>query len=424
MNKKHLFETAKTVAIYGIDEYSNNIYNFFSDIGKKILYFIDDNDKRFKDIDTINERSINNTGQLPDIFFIAVGQGKIRPKQIIKKKLIDLGISENKIFSSWNMWRYGYDFKTVRPDDDKYKDVVLEIVDVCNAKCPYCPAKSSYLEASKKFVEPYVFNDTINILIEKQLIDNNSIIFPYNWGEPLLHPEINNIFRILHNKKMFFNLSTNASIMPDFDTENINNLQDAAVSMSGFTQGSYDKIHGFKLENILRNIDKLVEMVGADKVQVIFHVYQFNINEVEDARVYFFNKNIRFTPIIAQFIDYTKYLSYAKKTMKNTEYDKISKDLILYYADDFIKLNGNHKCMWFNQSLAIDTNQNYVTCCSLPKNHKNYSFGNVKELSKSEVNKLKVSQDVCKECNKAGITFWMNNILGYDDFYINGVFLK
>jgi thymidine kinase len=80
--------------------------------------------------------------------------------------------------------------------------------------------------------------------------------------------------------------------------------------------------------------------------------------------------------------------------------------------------------MWFNQSLAIDTNQNYVTCCSLPKNHKNYSFGNVKELSKSEVNKLKVSQDVCKECNKAGITFWMNNILGYDDFYINGVFLK
>ena len=110
--------------------------------------------------------------------------------------------------------------------------------------------------------------------------------------------------------------------------------------------------------------------------------------------------------------------------MKNTEYDKISKDLILYYADDFMKFNRNHRCMWLNQSLAIDANQNYVTCCELPRNHHNRTFGNVKDLSKSEVNKLKVSQDVCKECNKEGITFWMNNILGYDDFYINGVFLK
>lgn len=425
MNKKYLFEKAKTVAIYGIDGYSGNIYRFFNDIGKKVLFFMNNNNEKFKEINTIDPKDIHKIKELPDIFFIGTGQGKIRPKQKIKNILIDSGISESRIFSSFNMWRYGYDFKKEDYNNNLYSEVAIEIVGTCNAKCPYCGIHSSPKRITKKFLEPYIMEDVLNILAKKGLTTQNPAVSLYNWGEPLMHPEINDIIRILYYKNMPIRLSTNASIMPDFEEPYISNLQEIKVSMSGFTQSSYGRIHGFKLSNILKNIDKLIEMVGNDKIEIIFHVYQFNIKEIEDARNYFINKNLRFTPILVHFGDYNKFISYVNRNMTNIEYDKISKDLMLYYADDFIKFNENYKCIWINSPvLQIDENQNYVTCCTLPKGHKNYSFGNVKNLSRDEVNKLKVSQDVCKECRKTGITFWMNNILGWDDFYINGVFLK
>lgn len=426
MDKKYLFEAAKTVAIYGVDEYSGNIYNFFNDIGKKVLFFIDDNYGKYKELDIININDLDKPAKSPDIFFIGGGKSKVRPKQIIKEKLISSGIDENLIFSSWNMWRYGYDFREDKADRDVYKDVVLEISGICNAKCPYCLHRSNRVHSlvSKKFVDPYIFQDTLNTLLEKKLIDEKSTITPFLQGEPFLHPEINNIFKIIHDKQMPFKLSTNASIMPNIETDYISRLQSITVSMSGFTQSSYDRIHGFKLKNILKNIDKLAEMVGDEKIQVHFHVYKFNLNEVKAAREYFSKKNMNFLPIVAHIGNYSNYLAYAKKTMPKSEYKNLSRDLMLYHVDDFIKFNSNFHCNIIDSVLVIDENQNYVTCCALPKNHKNYSFGNVKELSKDEVNKLKVSQDVCKECSEAGLAFWVNSVLSFDDFYVNGVFLK
>lgn len=426
IDKKYIFNNAKTVAVYGIEPYIENIYNFFKDIGKDILYFIDNSNSggEFLGLDVISAKEMFQCKQ-PDIFMIGSGKTDVKLKEEFAKTLIKKGIDECKIFSSFNMWRYGNEYEDEKLDD-AYKSVIIEISGSCNAKCPYCAVNSSSQKEKyiKKFLKPGDFEKAINILFERKIIDGNSVIGLYNWGEPLMHPKINEILRILHQNGLSFVLSTNASIMPKLDPLYTSNLSKIIVSMPGFSQNSYNKIHGFKIEKILKNIDKLIDMVGSEKVEISFYVYQFNLREIETAREYFKNKKVRFMPYIAFFNDYKRFVSYSNGTISVKELTAISKDLLLYYIDDFIKLNKNYRCLWPENRLVIDEDLNYVTCCLLPKEHKNYSIGSVENLTKNELHRLKTSQHVCKECMELDITYWVTNILGYDQFIINGIFIQ
>lgn len=63
--------------------------------------------------------------------------------------------------------------------------------------------------------------------------------------------------------------------------------------MPGFSQESYDKIHGFNFEKIKENIKKYandMELAGVkDKMWVAYHMYQFNLDEIYDAYVFLRN---------------------------------------------------------------------------------------------------------------------------------------
>ena len=430
-NKQNIFDGAKTVAIYGTEPYIENIYNFFKDIGKKVLYLIDNNTsgKKFAGMSIVD---INEIGRFeePDIFIIGNGKSDIVIKEKLKKNLINKGIDEHKIFTSYNMWKYNTvnRFQDIKPAFTAFKNVIIEIAGTCNAKCPYCAVNSSRFTGDnrvKKYINPEDFKNAIDTLLNKNIIDKTSVIHLYNWGEPLMHPNINDILDILHKKKVFFALSSNASIMPGIKKEYFAYLDKIKISMSGFTQESYSKIHGFKLDKILKNIDRLIDMVGdKNKIEIFFYAYQFNLKELEPAKEYFSRKGIQLTQRIAFFNDYARFLSYAKGTMDIDELKKVSKELLLYYVDDFIKLNKNYKCSFIENQIVIDENLNYATCCILPKNHHGYKIGNINNLSKEQLIKMKSSQPVCKECYDAGITYWINNVLEYNDFIINGIFLR
>lgn len=427
-NKKDIFNNAKTVGIYGTEPYVENIYNFLKDINKDILYFIDKGSSgKFKDIDIVSIDAIKQHRQ-PDIFLIGSGKSNLVIKENIRKDLIQKGIDEQKIFISYNMWKYGmneqYDSLNA---DFIFKNVIFEISGTCNAKCPYCAVNSSpYAKVSnKRFIKPDIFKEALDILLDKKLIDKTSIVHLFNWGEPFMHPNMNEILNVLCEKGISYGLSTNASIAPNIKKEYICNLDKIKISMPGFSQQSYDKIHGFKFEKILGNINKLINIINDNnKIEVFFYVYQFNLKEMDSAKEYFGNKGIQITHRIAFFNDYNKFISYANCSMDISELTKVSKELLLYYVDDFIDMNKNYKCFYMNNTIVIDENLDYATCCILPQSHPNYKIGSVKSLSKKEIIKRKKSQPICEECFKAGITYWMNNVLEYNDFVINGIFLR
>lgn len=295
-----------------------------------------------------------------------------------------------------------------------YKSVYFDISGFCNAKCPWCVTANQSSNGSNNFnfIKPDDFERAIDKLIEMDLINKSSCISLYNWGEPLLHPNFENILEILHARKINFSLSTNASKAINIKDKLMENMQFIYFSMPGFSQESYNKIHGFNFRKITHNIDLLLNnfknagFVGTPILT--YHIYQFNIGEINLAMEFCSKKGIYFNPVIAYINDFNLAMAYLNDTMKYELLKNASKDLLLYYVDDLIEhMPKDYRCLQ-HDDLTIDESCNVLTCCIVPKNHPDYTIGNLFDLSVDEIISKK-SQKVCIECMKSGLAYWTHN---------------
>jgi MoaA/NifB/PqqE/SkfB family radical SAM enzyme len=297
-----------------------------------------------------------------------------------------------------------------------YKTVTFEIYGICNAKCPWCvTGNRSLLESCypSSFINIEDFEKVIDRLIELKLIGDKTVIILYSWGEPLIHPQFNDILKILSSRNIAFSISTNASKPVKVERGLLTQLRQVTISMPGFSQKSYDRIHGFKFKKILRNIDIILDnfikagFIG--KVRVSYHIYQFNLGEMQAAKNFCDQRKISFSPYVAYLNDFNLTKSYLNDTLRYETLKKLSKDLLLYYIEETIALAPkNYVCPQYDM-LTIDERCHVLTCCVVPKDHPDYSIGSFFYLSPDEIKKLKVSQKICKECLSSGQAYLAHN---------------
>ena len=303
--------------------------------------------------------------------------------------------------------------------ENRYGWVAFEIVGFCNSKCPWCMTGNRSIKESSypsKLIQVNDFENAINTLLDGNIIcPGVSLIYLCSWGEPMLHPELNMILRILNKNNIYFALSTNASKIVHFDNDVLAKLYELRFSMPGFSQSSYDKMHGFSFDRILRNIYMVIENIekeGASvRLTMAYHIYQFNIGEIRSAAKFCKENGIEFAPYVAYLNDYNLSRTYLDKSISQEMLRKMSKDLLLYYVDELIaKAPKNYECPQWD-FFTIDEYCNVLTCCLLPKDHPEYSLGNIFALSSNEIQKGKISQRVCIDCIKSGIAYWAHNAL-------------
>jgi len=164
---------------------------------------------------------------------------------------------------------------------------VLDVTNVCNLKCPYCPT-GSRRESGRQ--ERFIKLSEVQRLVDEigqYLISANL----YNWGEPLLHPQIGEIIRTLRRRKIFTVLSTNLNIADQKKLEEVSDaeLDYMVVSISGATQEVYEKYHaGGKLQLVMENIRHLTRYkrsrrVRRPLVEVKFLTFSHNIHQLDGA---------------------------------------------------------------------------------------------------------------------------------------------
>jgi len=300
--------------------------------------------------------------------------------------------------------------------DKKYSAFYFEIVGFCNAKCPYCVTGNKSLKQAghpSKCIEVNDFQKAIDRLLDIGLMYPGDAVSLFNWGEPTLHPKLNEILKVLKNRDLNFSISTNASKIFHFDDAILSNLQMLMFSVSGFSQSSYDRIHGFKFESILNNIRTYCKNVrkkgSTTKLSMAYHIYQFNIGEIHSARNFCRENGIDFLPYMAFLSDYYMMKSYLDQSASSELMTKIAKDLFLFYVDDLLaKMPKDYICPQYS-ILAIDEYCNVLTCCGLPKGHPEYSLGKLSALSADEIRKGKLSQKTCAGCIKSGQAYWGHN---------------
>src|ERR1051326_8546502 len=95
---------------------------------------------------------------------------------------------------------------------DAFRYILMDIVGGCNAKCPFCITGREDFGKRLRFTPVEDFARALDRLIELGLATpNHSTIGLFNWGEPILHPDLDGIVRAVNARDLYLSISTNAS---------------------------------------------------------------------------------------------------------------------------------------------------------------------------------------------------------------------
>ncbi|MEK6906369.1 MAG: radical SAM protein [Nanoarchaeota archaeon] len=287
--------------------------------------------------------------------------------------------------------------------------IMIEPTSLCNLKCPLCPTGSKQLGRE---------NGLMNFEKYKKLVDEVS---PYiirlrmwNWGEPLIHKEIDKMISYAKSKNLIVNLSTNGNLLTRELAKKIvdSKLDEIIFSVDGATQETYKKyrING-DLKKVIQGIKYLVEEKNKQKSKypkIIFQFIAMKQNEQEIKKAEEIAKKIKvdyFTIKTVGIMDV-----FLKKDIK--KYLPSNPNLARYVIKKN-KENRKHKvrnmCDTMYEESTILWNGDVVVCCNDAKGK--HKFGNVfKEpfikiwKNKEYVNfrrqilKRKSSITMCKDC--------------------------
>ena len=295
----------------------------------------------------------------------------------------------------------------------KYNHLVMDIVGGCNAKCKYCTTgiKNQHGKPQFTFVEVSEFAKALDYIIEHNFFDyKEGQVELFSWGEPFLHKDINAICNELCKRKMRYRLSTNASIPRRLNKENLTYLDDVCISISGFTQKSYGRIHGLNLDRVLRNIREMSqwfrECGHGDKIVMNFHVYQFNIDEVEMAAQFCRENGIRFLPHIAYLADFDLFNRYMTGKIDQEMLLQISKEVMMGSVENLMEnFDPAYECKQRN-ALVLDEQLRVLPCAFLSsRDHIGsiYEYASVEELDRA-----RDKVEVCHVCHESKTWYLVN----------------
>jgi len=320
-----------------------------------------------------------------------------------------------------------------------FNKVFLEISGICNAKCKYCQTGRANIERlarqkfpedirgemSNKFIDLDEFKKSIEYMLANNFINSNTTINLYNWGEPFLHPKFKEIIAYLSGLNLNFALSTNASKPIYFENSNdLKYLKHIIFSMSGFSQESYNKIHGFDFikikENIISIIGNFRKCGFTGSAKISYHIYQFNITEIQAAMEFAKKYNIKFKGYCAYFNGIDMFEKYLKNELEYSELKGAATELLLGSIEkrltEFNQIDrNNYYCPQFD-FLTIDEHCNVLTCCCYSNAFPNAVYKKIYNVNKiDEINTWRKNSKECRECIDIGITYLVSNVVLYED---------
>ncbi len=293
-----------------------------------------------------------------------------------------------------------------------FNRIYFEISGICNGKCWWCQTGKRNISgtSSGKFVDFNEFKRAIFYLRENGFIGVNTEIALYNWGEPFLHPKFKEIIKFLNTENLKVVLSTNCSKAVLFEEDGIlSNVQQIILSMPGFSQRSYDRIHGFNFRNIIKNILEITRNFRSVGFQgrflLAFHVYQFNVNEILPAAEFAKQNQIIFLPSLAFINDLERALQYVNSELESSDLKKATQDLFYFYlTDEAIEERKKQRpkdyiCPQYSL-LNIDDDCNVITCCG-----DNTRMDKIFNVKAREVNNWRINSSACAVCRKVGMDY-------------------
>ena len=124
----------------------------------------------------------------------------------------------------------------------KFKQIYIEITNICNLNCTFCPKNNR----PKKFITVKEFDK-----ITDEISPLTNTICLHLMGEPLLHPNIKEIFEISNKKNLNVYLTTNGILIK----------QNLDLLKSGCAKRISVSLHSFEANNNSNSLDEYLDNI-------------------------------------------------------------------------------------------------------------------------------------------------------------------
>jgi organic radical activating enzyme len=309
-----------------------------------------------------------------------------------------------------------------------YYDLLYDISGCCNAKCMWCERGARNRKVlspafSKKeqtpFATPEAVYFTLKYLIDAHLISNNTCVHLYNWGEPFLNPNLEEILYIICKFNLTFSLSTNGSIIFRPKIKNIfANAQFIIVTMPGFSEYSYIKSSGLDFSDTKNKIiDQSVIFfeygLMKDKFFIHSHLTKYNIGEMWHINNFSKKINARLHIGLAIMYSLDFAIPYYSNTINYSIRNIIDSELYIPKLDLIKKIRPNNFKCSSSQCISLSCNAKVgLGCCArLSKDfyEKEYAITDIHTIDLINLYYLHKNNQTCNECKKIGYDFMITN---------------
>lgn len=281
----------------------------------------------------------------------------------------------------------------------KFKRVYVEITNVCNFNCSFCPKNNR----KKEFMSLKNFEYIANQIVP--LTDNVCL---HVMGEPLLHENLQDILQVCCKHKLNVNLTTNGFLLHK-SKELLSNNSIRKLTIS---------LHSFEANNLNITLKKYLQNV----VDSVIFIKNTNKNLFVEFRLWNNNNNnlIAKNSYNEQIINYLKTRFHTDTEINNSQKNyTLAENIFLGFDNIFVwpeqsKSNRsvNKFCYALRTHFAVLVDGTVVPCC-LDNNGK-LALGNIFEQNINDILNSSLTQkiyigfscrtavvDMCKTCEYA-----------------------
>jgi MoaA/NifB/PqqE/SkfB family radical SAM enzyme len=293
----------------------------------------------------------------------------------------------------------------------------IDIAGTCNLGCASCPVGNIPLgtvsrgERPRGFMSFELFSKILEKIVRETPVARPGITL-YNWGEPLLHPDIGRIVRLVRDKGLYCAVSTNLNqnrFLEDLVAAQPNNIK---VSLSGFTEEVYGRTHNKgRIETVKANLRRLRELVdrhGA-RIDVFVGYHEYIGNDGEElAAMTALAEELGFAMRhkIARLYPLEKALPLYGAAGKPAPGDQRLYDLLLVKPAEWSQVARNdapddRSCAMREQEMALNYDGSVALCCNV-YDYANNIAPDFLSVSHEELQARKDRHPLCGPCMKAG----------------------
>ncbi len=260
----------------------------------------------------------------------------------------------------------------------KFKKIYIEITNICNLSCPFCKVD----KRKKEYMKLADFN-----FILDRITEYTDYIYLHIKGEPLMHPNINEIIDLANQKNFKVNITTNGTLIDMLYNKNIRQINYSMQSMSD-------------IETIRNTIIKLKDFIKDTNIYLSLRLWS------DESK-----SNYELMKMLIEEFDSLKTFNdiQDKKKIDHNIFLSIENEFEWPDLDNDYENNYGY-CYGLKDHIGILVDGTVVPCCL--DHNGDISLGNIYSrdlsdiLSSNRATKIidgfrnrNVSEELCKKCN-------------------------